>query len=163
MLKSSSRSGQWMPAPSPISCHLRLSRTVPFNKRGYQTSGAETERPSLRSIRSVVASTLTLSMRSCDSIAKVFMPGFQEFRFVLFHDFLDREEFIRTEAATPIEDDWINPEFGCVLVTLDMDMRWFFTVVCIEEKPIGTDTQRGWHKGTIARSERMAMSCSGFR
>jgi hypothetical protein len=47
------------------------------------------------------------------------MPGFQEFRFVLFDDFLDREEFIRTEAATSIKDDWINPEFGCVLVTLD--------------------------------------------
>jgi hypothetical protein len=50
-----------------------------IEQAGYQTSGALTERPSDKSMRRVEEFTSTSSMRSWESIVKVFMPGFQEF------------------------------------------------------------------------------------
>jgi hypothetical protein len=62
------------------------------------------------------------------------MPGFQEFGFVLFDDFLDRKEFVRSEPTASIKHDRIDPEFGRVLVSLNVDMWRFLVVVCVEKK-----------------------------
>jgi hypothetical protein len=48
------------------------------------------------------------------------MPGFQEFGFVLFDDFLDRKKFVRPEPTASIKHDRIDPEFGRVLVSLNV-------------------------------------------
>ena len=85
------------------------------------------------------------------------MPGFQEFDFILLDDFLDRKEFVRAETATSIKHNRINPELGRVLVSLDVDMWRFLTVVCVEEKPVGSDSQGSWHDKTLLGSGRKAM------
>jgi len=85
------------------------------------------------------------------------MPGFQEFGFVSLDDFLDRKEFVRSEPAAAIKHDRIDPEFGRVLVSLNVDMWRFLTIVCVEEKPVGSDSQGSWHDKTLLGSGRKAM------
>jgi hypothetical protein len=85
------------------------------------------------------------------------MPGFQEFGFVLFDDFLDRKEFVRSEPTASIKHDRIDPEFGRVLVSLNVDMWRLLAVVCVEEKPVGPDSQGSWHDKTLLGSGRKAM------
>src|SRR5438445_12716274 len=50
---SSSSSGQWTPSPRPINRHFLRSFFEACTRRGYQASGTEIERPSLRSTVSV--------------------------------------------------------------------------------------------------------------
>jgi hypothetical protein len=85
------------------------------------------------------------------------MPGFQEFGFVSLDDFLDRKEFVRSEPAAAIKHDRIDPEFGRVLVSLNVDMWRFLTIVCVEEKPVGSDSQGSWYDKTLLGSGRKAM------
>jgi hypothetical protein len=85
------------------------------------------------------------------------MPGFQEFGFVPLDDFLDRKELVRPEPAAAVEHDRIDPEFGRVLVSLNVDMWRFLTIVCVEEKPVGSDSQGSWHDKTLLGSGRNAM------
>lgn len=59
---SSSRSGQWTPSPWPIRRQLLRSLGVAWTKRGYQASGVEMTRPSLRSAMSVSSVTVTSCM-----------------------------------------------------------------------------------------------------
>jgi hypothetical protein len=85
------------------------------------------------------------------------MPGFQEFGFILFDDFLNRKEFVRPETSASIKHDRIDPELGRVLVSLDVDMWRFLTVVCVEEKPVVSDSQGSWHDKILLGSGRKAM------
>jgi hypothetical protein len=89
------------------------------------------------------------------------MPGFQEFGFVALDDFLDRKELIWSEPAAAVEHDRIDPEFGRVLVSLNVDMWRFLTVVCVEEKPVGADSQGSWHDKTLLGSGQKAMQLLG--
>lgn len=61
-LMSSSRSGQWIPSPSPIRRQWLRSSGVAWTRRGYQASGTETTRPSL--ISAVSASSVTRIWRN---------------------------------------------------------------------------------------------------
>ena len=75
-LRSSSRSGQRMPCPAPISSQWSRSAGVAWRSRGYQARGTEMVRPSESSARSVSSVTSTSSasgMRT--SIVEVIIPS----------------------------------------------------------------------------------------
>ena len=58
-LMSSSRSGQWIPIPSPMNRQFRRSSGVPCSRRGYQAMGIEIVRPSAKSTVNVSFVTVT--------------------------------------------------------------------------------------------------------
>ena len=71
---SSSRSGQWMPMPLPMSRQLLRCSAVPCKRRGNQARGAETVRPSERRRTSSASDTCT-SITSDDTLlAKMLIP-----------------------------------------------------------------------------------------
>jgi hypothetical protein len=75
-LMSSSKAGQWMPEPPPISRQFERSSGVPCRRRGYHASGAEIERPSDSS--AVIASPLmvTVSARTTGvSVVEELIPA----------------------------------------------------------------------------------------
>jgi hypothetical protein len=49
------------------------------------------------------------------------------------------------EPATMPESDGIEPGFGCMILTLDMNMGWLLTITSIKKEPVGTDLQCSWH------------------
>jgi hypothetical protein len=54
-------------------------------------------------------------------------------------------DLISPEPAAILQSDGIEPEFGCVVLTLDMNMGWLLAITCINEESIGTDSQHSWH------------------
>ena len=71
---SSSRSGQWMPTPLPMSRQLLRCSGVPCKRRGNQARGAETVRPSERRRTNSASNTCT-SITSDDTLlAKMLIP-----------------------------------------------------------------------------------------
>jgi len=86
MLMSSSRSGQWIPSPSPINRQLERSAVVPCAKRGYHDIGTVTVRPSARS--TTRESSVTCTSSACadrGSVREVFIPLPEKEILVFFH------------------------------------------------------------------------------
>ena len=78
MLISSSRSGQWIPWPAPISRQLRLSAGVACTSLGYQANGTEMVRPSERS--AIRASSVTSkSLASGNELVNLFFEHAEDF------------------------------------------------------------------------------------
>jgi hypothetical protein len=63
-LMSSSKSGQWIPAPLPIKRQWLRSLELPCRRRGYQAKGTESVRPSAKCTVRVSSVTPTLSAAS---------------------------------------------------------------------------------------------------
>jgi hypothetical protein len=64
---------------------------------------------------------------------------------MLFDELLYTVDLISPEPATTLESYGVEPEFGCVIRTLNMNMGWFLAITCIKEESIGTDSQHSWH------------------
>ena len=74
-LRSSSRSGKWMPSPSQITRQLLRSCEVPWRRRGNQARGIERARPSARSIVRVSSvMTTCCTGETLMSVVEVFIP-----------------------------------------------------------------------------------------
>jgi hypothetical protein len=50
-------------------------------------------------------------------------------------------DLISPEPATTLQSDGIEPEFGYVLLTLNMNVGRLLAITGIKEKSIGTDSQ----------------------
>ena len=88
-LMSSSRSGQWIPSPPPMSRQRARCFVVPCRSRGYHASGASTVRPSANSTLSVSFVTLTFSAAtSRNSFVKVLIPTIQQLLLILLDQLL---------------------------------------------------------------------------
>jgi hypothetical protein len=64
---------------------------------------------------------------------------------MLFDELLYAVDLISPEPATMLQSDGIEPEFGCMIRTLDMNRGWLLAITCIKEESIGTDSQHSWH------------------
>ena|SRR5215207_8432709 len=113
---SSSRSGQWTPAPRPTSRQWARSAAVACASRGYHAKGAETVRPSLSSnwtASSVSATAVTAGVgRRSRSLAEVLTPRLEEKGLVLADEGGHPVKFRTPEAAALVQADGIEPELG---------------------------------------------------
>jgi hypothetical protein len=73
------------------------------------------------------------------------MPTFQQLCLVYFNQFLDAVNLGATEAPIALQADGLKPEFGGVIITLNVDMGWLVTIASIAEKPIGASSEQCWH------------------
>lgn len=158
MLRSSSRSGQWRPWPSPINSQLLRSFTVPFSRRGYHTKGLDTARPSDNSTVMVEEPIFTFSTQRSRSGVKVFMPRFEEFGFVGLDDGLDGQKLGRAKSSATVKSHRFDPELRGIIVALHVDMRRLRAVVGVKVEPIRPDSQDGWRAVRITRLRLEAIS-----
>jgi hypothetical protein len=55
---------------------------------------------------------------------------------VLPHQGLDLVQLIRTKSEIPGERDWRKPEFGGLVISVDMNMRRFVRFVTVKVDPV---------------------------
>jgi hypothetical protein len=80
---------------------------------------------------------------------KVSIPALQELGVMCLDELLDPVEFLAAEATTILHPHGDKPEFGNLLVTLDMHVGWLITVPRIEKESVWTNTQDGWHNDSF--------------
>ena len=64
-------------------------------------------------------------------------------------ELLEPAEFLSVEATTILYPHGDKPEFGNLLVTLDMHVGWLIPVPHIEKESVRTNTQDGWHNDSF--------------
>src|SRR5437762_13605760 len=102
------------------------SRFVPCSSRGYQTSGTATVRPSSSCTASSSSVTLTATARApTRSLVEVGIPAPQHGFFVLLDQTLNPTNLSRREAAAALEANGTEPEFGGIVIALDVNVRRF--------------------------------------
>ena len=112
-LMSSSRSGQWIPSPPPMSRQRARCFVVPCRSRGYHASGASTVRPSANSTLSVSFVTLTFSAATWrNSFVKVLIPTIQQLLLTLLDQLLQPVQLMAAKTTTLRQPCRIKPEFG---------------------------------------------------
>jgi hypothetical protein len=65
--------------------------------------------------------------------------------FVLLDEPLYAVDLISPEPVTMLQSKRIEPEFGCIILTLDMNVGWLLAITCIKEESVGTNSQYSWH------------------
>ena len=64
---------------------------------------------------------------------------------VCLDELLEPIEFLSAKPATVLQPHGDQPEFGKLLVALDVHMGWLMTVPRIEEESVRAKTQDSWH------------------
>jgi hypothetical protein len=80
---------------------------------------------------------------------KVGIPALQELGVMCLDELLDPVEFLSAEATTILHPHGAKPEFGNLLVTLNMHVGRLITVPRIEKESVWTNTQNGWHNDSF--------------
>jgi hypothetical protein len=94
-------------------------------------------RPSVKSTDKALFVTATFrALALCISFIEVFIPTFQQPFFVYLYKILNPVDFISTEAADFLQPYRIEPEFGFVFVPLNVNMRRFMTIACVEKESV---------------------------
>ena len=63
-------------------------------------------------------------------------------------------KFARIESKVPGQSDRIQPEFGGLVVAIDVHVRRFFGFMAVEVDAIGTRAQDGRHNVKYALSQK---------
>jgi hypothetical protein len=77
------------------------------------------------------------------------IPALQELGMMCLNELLDPVEFLSAEATTILHPHGDKPEFGNLLVTLNMHVGWLITIPRIEKESVWTNTQNGWHSDSF--------------
>src|SRR5437899_12923611 len=110
-----------MPSPRPIKRQFARSAGVPCTRRGYQSNGAVTVRPSTRSTTSASSVTVTRwASAARSSLCEVLIPRPAELDCVVPHKRLHASDLGSTKTAALHEPDRIEPELGAVRVPLHL-------------------------------------------
>src|SRR5207302_8250744 len=102
-------------------------------------------RPSRRPTLKVSFVNFTSVTRSSAVSAKMPMPGLQECRLMLNHQFLKPPQLFGREAEVPRQADRLQPELGRPLVSIDMDMRRLIGFMAVEVEAVRPASQDGRH------------------
>jgi len=62
-----------------------------------------------------------------------------------FNQRSDSVDLFSLVAETSFEPDWIEPKFRFEIITLDVDVRRFAAVACVEEEPVRPNAKYGRH------------------
>jgi glutaredoxin 2 len=90
---------------------------------------------------------------------KVGIPALQKLCVMFLDEPLDPVEFLSAEAVTVLQTHRDKPEFGNLLVTLDMHVGWLITVPRIEKEAVRTNTQDSRHNTVLSfRWERCILA-----
>jgi hypothetical protein len=95
------------------------------------------------------------------SLNEEFIPAPQKVLSVFLDKPLDAVDLAPTEAATTLQPNRTEPELGCHLLSLDVNMGWLTTVTRVKEAPVWPLNRYSWHG---SRSSRLyTKDCSMMR
>lgn len=146
---SSSIDGQWMPIPPPIRRHLARCRGLAFRRRGNQSMGTETSRPSASMTVSESEVQDTFVANGSTFTAKVFIPSPSKFPAADSHDLEEFCYFIAPETSGPGESDRLEPKFSIFFSRFNMHVWRLFPVETEEEEPPPLHSQNRWHRPVL--------------
>jgi hypothetical protein len=78
-------------------------------------------------------------------IGEVLIPVPQQVPMVFFDQPLYPVNLCSAEPTTTLKPGGIDPKFGLVIVTLNMDMGRLIAVTCVEEESVRANSQYSWH------------------
>jgi len=139
---SSSRSGQWMPRPRPMSSQFDHSLGDPFASRGYHERGTEMLRPSESA--TVRASDVTVTPRASTVVSSVreeLIPCLDQHLSTLNHYSFDSIELLCGEPTVEGKREGIEPELRFGVVTPDVDVHRLAAIVGVEEESVRARTK----------------------
>src|SRR6266571_588748 len=115
--------------PGPINSQRRRSLGRPSAKRGYQSIGTDTLRPSRNSTTSACSVTLTC-LAAAASVARleVAIPCLQQLGLVLLHQRRNLVQFVRGKSKVVLQLHGLQPELVGLSVARHMDVRRFAPV-----------------------------------
>ena len=126
-----------MPSPRPIKRQFARSAGVPCARRGYQSNGTLTVRPSTRSTTSASSVTVTRwASAARNSLCEVLIPRPTELNCVVPHQRLHAPDLGPAKTAALRQPQRVEPEFRTVRFPLHMHVPWFDSVSGVEEQPI---------------------------
>ncbi len=76
---------------------------------------------------------------------EIFIPFPQQMFGIFFHQFMQLINFVSVKTTAVLKSDWINPKFGLIFFSLDMDMCRFITITSIKKEAIRINFQYSWH------------------
>src|SRR5687767_11083645 len=125
-----------MPYPAPLTFQFERWSGVASRSVGYHASGTTIVRPSMRSTAMVSSVKLTSLTRSPGLTSEPCIPFLQKCRFVFLQHSLDLSKFDRTESEIPRQRHGAQPEFGRLIIAINVDMRRFIGLMRMEVHPI---------------------------
>lgn len=138
MLMSSSISGQCTPVPSPMISKCCRCCTVASRRRQDHVKGTVMRRPSTSTATISLSVTSIVPIRG-SVVAAMCIPSLHDSISMAAHQFLDRAQFDRVEAAIIRQRKWIEPELAHAAFTPDMNMRTLRTVEAVEKQSVGAE------------------------
>lgn len=131
-----------MPIPGPSNSHFRRSLGDPSAKRGYHARGTDTTRPSRSSTTRARSVTRTfLAVAISVATLEVVMPCLRECSRVFPQNPRNSVQFCLTEPIVVRYPNGCKPEFGELVVPLDVNVNWLVTITREKEKPIRSALQ----------------------
>lgn len=119
--------------------------------------GAEIDRPSESSTVSVSSVRVAgVAWAERDLAVEKLIPLVQQFALAPLHDRLDSMEFLSGEPTAPLQADGIELELRLTIITLDMGVWRFVSIVRMEEESLRPNPEDGWHD-----SRMVSASCLG--
>jgi hypothetical protein len=76
---------------------------------------------------------------------KVFTPASQEIFLMLIHESLYPIDLLPVKAAARLKPHRIEPEFGYMIITLNMNVGRLLTITCVKEKSVRANSAYRWH------------------
>src|ERR1035437_4276336 len=92
------------------------------------------------------SSNETSTAAESNSIAEVLMPRLQKQLLVLFHNFTDCGELVRTESMVRRKTNRCQPVFCHAFRCFHVNVRRLLIFQQVEEESIWTDTKERWHR-----------------
>src|ERR1039457_7039245 len=128
-----------MPSPRPIRRQSVRSAGAPCERRGYQASGTEIVRPSLRSTVNVSSVTATfVAAGTAISISEEVIPCLQELVLMVAEDLLDRRRSTRPKSPLMRQGERLQPELCHAVLAFDMNVSWLAAITSVKEYAIRT-------------------------
>ena len=154
MLMSSSRSGQWMPIPPPMSSQRPRSCGDPVASRGYHASGAESVRPSASTTTTCSSVTRTSEARVAGgrSVREEVMPVAFQNLLMRFHKLQYAIELPLAEAQMPGDLGWVEPDLRHGITPANVNVWGLEAVSGKEKDAVGTDAKHGGHGDSMGVS-----------
>jgi hypothetical protein len=76
---------------------------------------------------------------------KVFTPASQEVFLMLLDEPLYPIDLLPVKAAARLKPHRIEPEFGYMIITLNMNVGRLLTITCVKEKSVRANSAYRWH------------------
>jgi hypothetical protein len=125
--------------------HSFLCSEVAARRRGNQTRGTDTVRPSSRTTVSASSEQDTSTANVSLFSTKVGIPLLQKQISILEHEPSNDRQFVTSKTTVRRQCHRIEPELRITPGVRNMNVWWLTIFQAVEEEPVATDPEQCWH------------------